>query len=563
MSFLSRIRILPKILGVILLLAAVAGFGAWYSGQQMNAIDSGYSKFLGAEATARTANARLNRGLYQYEMYLYRLIAETSDEEMKKLPAQIDKAAAFAIEQAELIKTRLPGMATRYQQIETEIRRITNLGKPVVELALANKNDEATALLRTTIDPPLQKVMESASGYAVEIEHAMKSGTEKLSESSAGAIMTSYLIIGCGVGIALVIAFLVAQYGIARPITDLTGGMRQLADGKFDVVLAGLGRKDEIGDIAGAVEAFKIKAAEKARAEAEAKAEQDRRAAAQRKLEMTKIADGFEAAVGEIIETVSSASTELEAAAGTLTRTAETTQNLATRVASASEIASTNVQSVASASNEMASSVHEISRQVQESSRIANEAVRQAEKTDTRINELSVAASRIGDVVKLITAIAEQTNLLALNATIEAARAGEAGKGFAVVANEVKALAAQTGKATGEISSQIGAMQAATSDSVTAIKEIGGTIGKIAEIAATIAAAVEEQGAATNEIARNVQQASSGTTEVATNITEVDRGAAETGSASSQVLSSAQSLSSESNRLKLEVGKFLNTIRAA
>jgi len=207
--------------------------------------------------------------------------------------------------------------------------------------------------------------------------------------------------------------------------------------------------------------------------------------------------------------------------------------------------------------------VSEIGRQVQESSDIASQAVKQAQQTDARINELSQAAGRIGDVVKLITAIAEQTNLLALNATIEAARAGEAGRGFAVVASEVKQLASQTAKATEEISAQIASMQTATQESVGAIKEIGGTIGRISEIAGAIAAAVQEQGAATGEIARNVGEAAKGTAEVASNITEVNRGAGETGSASAQVLSSAQSLSAESNHLKAEVEKFLSTVRAA
>jgi methyl-accepting chemotaxis protein len=209
----------------------------------------------------------------------------------------------------------------------------------------------------------------------------------------------------------------------------------------------------------------------------------------------------------------------------------------------------------------MRSSITEIGRQVHGSSPIAADAVRQAERTDARIVELSKAAGRIGDVVKLITAIAEQTNLLALNATIEAARAGEAGKGFAVVAQEVKALAAQTAKATDEIASQIAGMQTATRESVTAIKEIGDTIKKISEISAAIAAAVEEQGAATEEIARNVAFAAKGTSEVAIRIADVSRGAGETGSASMQVLSSARSLSNESDRLKAEVQKFLATIR--
>jgi methyl-accepting chemotaxis protein len=211
----------------------------------------------------------------------------------------------------------------------------------------------------------------------------------------------------------------------------------------------------------------------------------------------------------------------------------------------------------------MSASVTEISRQVHDSSRIAGEAVRQAERTDARINELSLAAGRIGDVVKLITEIAEQTNLLALNATIEAARAGESGRGFAVVASEVKALAAQTAKATDEISVQINGMQAATLDSVEAIKEISTTISRIADIASTIAATVEEQGAATAEIARNVSEAAKGTAEVAEKITQVNRGASATGSASAQVLASARSLSKESGSLKTEVENFLSTVRAA
>jgi methyl-accepting chemotaxis protein len=211
----------------------------------------------------------------------------------------------------------------------------------------------------------------------------------------------------------------------------------------------------------------------------------------------------------------------------------------------------------------LTSSVGEISRQVQESSRVAGDAVEQAQKTNARVAELSKAASRIGDVVELINTIAGQTNLLALNATIEAARAGEAGRGFAVVASEVKVLAEQTAKATDEISQQISGIQAATQESVGAIKEIGDTIGRMSEISSTIAAAVEEQGAATQEISRNIQHAALGTSQVSSNITDVQHGASETGSASSQVHSAARSLSGESNRLKLEVGKFLDTVKAA
>ncbi len=287
------------------------------------------------------------------------------------------------------------------------------------------------------------------------------------------------------------------------------------------------------------------------------------KAEAERKAATITLANNFEAAVGEIIETVTSSSSNLEASAGMLTASAERSEKLTTLVATASKEASANVQSVASATEEMASSINEISRQVQDAARIASSAVEQARHTNDRVGELSKAASRIGDVVDLINNIAGQTNLLALNATIEAARAGEAGRGFAVVASEVKALAEQTARATGEISQQINSIQMATDESVAAIRDIGNTIGKMSEIASTIASAVEEQGAATREISRNVQQASEGTMKVSANILDVQQGAVETETASAQVLSAAQSLANNISRLKRDVGVFLDSVRTA
>ncbi|MBX9648281.1 MAG: methyl-accepting chemotaxis protein [Xanthobacteraceae bacterium] len=405
---------------------------------------------------------------------------------------------------------------------------------------------------------------------AAELMEATTENAQKNSTAGRAEVMTETaqanrinLIMAFVVVISLVVSVAFSFLGIARPMTLLNSALGEMAGGKLDVVIPGAGRGDEIGDLAKTVVVIGENAEQKARDEAETKVKQDQIAAKQRKADMIKLADDFEGAVGEIVETVSSASTELEASAGTLTSTAERAQELTTMVAAASEEASTNVQSVASATEELSSSVNEISRQVQESARMASDAVGQARVTNDRVSELSKAASRIGDVVELINTIAGQTNLLALNATIEAARAGEAGRGFAVVASEVKALAEQTAKATGDISHQISGIQAATQDSVTAIKEISGTIEKLSEISSTIAAAVEEQGAATQEISRNVQQAAHGTQQVSANITDVQRGASETGSASTQVLAAAQSLSGDSNRLKLEVGKFLNSVRAA
>lgn len=385
--------------------------------------------------------------------------------------------------------------------------------------------------------------------------------TQDVQASISRLKLVLWVLLAAGLGLGGTIASFTSR-SIALPIRGMTSAMGKLAGGDTSTVIPGAGRIDELGEMAGAVQVFKENMIEADRLRAE-QAQMEARASAQRKADMHRLAGQFEDAVGDIVKTLSSSSTELEAAARTLSRTAESTQELSSVVSAASEEASTNVQSVASATEEMSSSVTEISRQVQDAARIAAAAVEQAQRTNDRVNKLSQAATRIGDVVELINTIAGQTNLLALNATIEAARAGEAGRGFAVVASEVKALAEQTAKATGEIGHQIGDIQAATQDSVVAIKEISGTIGRISEISSAIASAVEEQGAATQEIARNIQQAAQGTDQVAANITEVKQGAAETGSASTQVLASAQMLSKDSARLHSEVEQFLTTVRAA
>jgi methyl-accepting chemotaxis protein len=377
--------------------------------------------------------------------------------------------------------------------------------------------------------------------------------------ANAGLIMMvmSGLIVLVGIALSWGLA-----RSITRPLVNMVGVLKKLAAHDHSFEIPDTTRRDEIGQMAAAAQVFKDGMIETDRLRTE-RIEADQQASARRRTDMDRLAGDFEAAVGKIIETVSSASHELEGSAGTLAATASRGQELTSIVAGASEEASANVQSVASATEQMSSSIDEISRQVQESADIAREAVDQARKTNDHVGQLASAASRIGDVVELINTIAGQTNLLALNATIEAARAGEAGRGFAVVASEVKALAEQTAKATGEISQQISGIQDATNLSVGAIKAISGTIGRMSEICSTIAAAVEEQGAATREISRNVQQAAHGTKEVSANIVDVQQGASQTGTASSQVLSAAKSLSSENVRLKSEVEKFLNTVRAA
>jgi methyl-accepting chemotaxis protein len=431
--------------------------------------------------------------------------------------------------------------------------------KQVLVLSRKNEDNEARALhakaslAGVKADEALQKDVllnsKGADAAGMRAEEGFDAAIKMVLVSLVLA-----MIVGIGAAILLV-------RDVSAGIKSIVTPMQALGGGDLSAQVPHQGEKTEIGLMANALQVFKdALIAKKASDEAAAL---DADAKIQRGQRVDGITREFESLIGEVVGSLSSASTELETSAGTLTSAAARAQELTTMVAAASEEASTNVQSVASATEEMASSINEIGRQVQESARMANEAVDQARKTNDRVSELSKAAARIGDVVELINTIAGQTNLLALNATIEAARAGDAGRGFAVVASEVKALAEQTAKATGEIGQQISGIQAATQESVGAIKEISGTIEKLSEISSTIAAAVEEQGAATQEISRNVQQAAQGTQQVSSHIVDVQRGAGETGSASSQVLSSAQSLSSESNRLKLEVGKFLNSVRAA
>jgi methyl-accepting chemotaxis protein len=367
---------------------------------------------------------------------------------------------------------------------------------------------------------------------------------------------------------AIVAAFLVLLLTmlivrrVTKPLSSVTSSLTALANGNSDIAIDHHDRADEIGDIARTIAVFKSNLLERQRLRDE-QAVTAAAAAEQRKQELQSFVAKFQSRVGGMIDNVMKSSTDFEHVTRQLTETARLTADLSRQSAGRSETASEHVRSAASASHELSGSIAEITRRVQESNGITAEAVGQAVATDQRITELSEAATRIGDVVKLITSIAEQTNLLALNATIEAARAGDAGRGFAVVAQEVKSLASQTAKATDEIGSHIANMQLATQESVGAIKAIGQTIERISGIANSISAAVERQRAATENIAQSVRAAATGTAEVAENIGNATQGASETGETSTRMLASAQALSGESLRLKDEVEKFLDGVRAA
>jgi methyl-accepting chemotaxis protein len=457
-----------------------------------------------------------------------------------------------------------PGVSKFIGKDMREAKDANGLPFAAIMMDLARKGEGTLryTFLRSNTDPtPLDKVAYTR-GFAPW--HLMIASAEYMSEVDASfwsMVRTASLVIALLMLVSIAIAWAITR-SVVKPLSALKERMASLSTGELDAPVCNTDRSDEIGEMARTVQVFRDAMIETERMRGE-QAGAEQRQMQQRKDEMTRLADQFEREVGEIVNLVSTAAHRLEASSTTLTRTATTVEQVSQRASGASEQASANVHSVAAASEQLASSIGEITRQVESSARIAGEAVDQAQRTDARMSQLSQAAGRIGDVVDLIQSIAGQTNLLALNATIEAARAGDAGRGFAVVASEVKSLAEQTAKATDEISQQITDIQSATQDSVNAIKEIGATIGRISEISAAIASAVEQQGAATQGISDNVQRAAAGTSEVATSIADVQRGVANAGGASSEVLSAAQSLASESNRLKREVANFMDTVRAA
>ncbi|TQV83067.1 methyl-accepting chemotaxis protein [Denitrobaculum tricleocarpae] len=409
-----------------------------------------------------------------------------------------------------------------------------------------------------------ERLLEKANRDLTLLNELAVSLTDENARMVAREFDITLVVLMAGAGVAMifsVIAWFVLSRAIAAPINDMSAFMGRMAEGHYDDPAAYQQRRDEIGQMAKAVEFFRQRLIENRQMEAQAARENEEKASRAKKIE--EMTSAFDQASGELVSSVAEGATELKSVATSMSEVAERTEMMSAGVAAAAEQASTNVETVASATEEINSSLSEIASQVSRASDVAQSAVTAAGETSQVINGLRTQSDSIGDVIKLINEIAEQTNLLALNATIEAARAGEAGKGFAVVASEVKGLATQTAKATEEISAQIDSVRGESENAVNAIDNISSVIRQMDEITSAIATAVEEQSSATQEIARNVAEASRGTSDVTENIVQVKSGAGETGGASRDVLAASDELSQHAERMRETVQGFIAGIKAA
>jgi methyl-accepting chemotaxis protein len=568
MSFLSRFRILPKILMIVVFLSLIAVALSTLAIRSLGSLNDATDAMAQASNGALAA-ARMSVSITSMNSSEFRLTGDPRPETIDAVRAQIAKDNLEFDSRLNDVRQVVEGSD---QDLLQEVEKLASLYRKEIEGTFAAAG-EVTDIDASVEMQRLRHEAEGSQAVAMKLRDAMRLLSDRLDQrkrtladnAAEEYLQTSnQLMIVAGIGIALGLAFgfMLGQFGIARPIRSAVAVLQRLANGDFSSTITGTNRKDEVGDVARAALVFRENGLEKTRLEKEQE-EAKARGEAEKQAAMQDLADGFEKAVGAVVMAVSSAATQLQGSAHSMTAAAEETSVQSLAVASASEEASANVQTVAAAAEELSISVQEIARQVSDSARIATAAVTDADATAEKVQRLSHAASRIGDVVNLISSIASQTNLLALNATIEAARAGEAGKGFAVVAQEVKVLAEQTAKATNEISAQIQEIQASTAESTNAIQNVTNVIRTIHQTTTAIAAAVEQQGAATQEIARNVQQASQGTAEVSSNISGVTRAAEESSTASAQVLNSASDLSEQSEFLRTQLGQFLANVRAA
>lgn len=560
---INNVSVFGKILILMFLLGGVCLGTAWFSSARMSSISHDYDQALLGPARAQVHIARAGRYLvWVSRSLMYRILAQ-GDDAIAQAAKDIEGGRKDFLSQLDSAAARNPTSTQAIEEVRQSFNRVfEDSCARVITLAENGQREEAVILLEQRCAQELRQVMERVTGIVEGAISDVDRLTTRLDEQAVSSARITYGAAFGGLAVSLLLAFWLTRSGITRPLGSLTRVMEAMSAGELRQTVPGQDRRDEIGIIAKATEKFRQGLEETERLRAAA-IQSDQDNAERLRQERHAIADDFQTRMGALAVAFAQSSSEVSEAAQNLAGTAEETSRQAQVVSGAAEEAAMNVQTVAAATEEMAMSVKEITVQVTQASTVANEAEQEAQHAHQEVDQLSTAAERIGEVVNLISEIASQTNLLALNATIEAARAGEAGRSFAVVASEVKALASQTARATDEIGQTVMEIQGATQRTVESIEKIVGTIRAISDVSSSIAAAIQQQDAATGEIARNTNRAAEGTQQVTENIFGVGRAAEMTGAASSQLSTLSGELSSRADDLQHEVGKFVQQLRSA
>ena len=512
------------------------------------------SAFEADDAEAAVYAGRVLRNLLLGRLYVMRFLVDNDEASYQRVLQEFEAlGTAAATLQSSLQNPARRQLATEVEQLVGDYRTAFTEVYAVI--------GERNSIISDELDVIGPRIAGEIEDFKLAIKAEQDTLGPQATESMSNAVTTMLVVAAVALAIGALAAFVIGR-GISRPVVSMTGAMRKIADGDTSVEVPAQSQRDEIGEMAAAVQVFKDNAIriERMRVEQE---ETEQKAEAEKRAAMQSLAGDFEAKVGHVVQGVTTSATELQSTAESMSAISEETSNQSTTVASAAEQATANVENMASAATELGSSIGEISQQVQRQADMAEQAASAAQSSNEQVHSLAERAESIGEVVNLITSIAEQTNLLALNATIEAARAGDAGKGFAVVASEVKSLANQTAKATEQIAEQIKAVQEQTGSTVDSIRLINEKIDAMKEVASAVASAIEEQNAATQEIGRNAQEASVGTRQVSESITNVTQAAGEAGQGSTDVLNAARELARQGEVLSGEVVAFIAQVRAA
>ncbi|GAB3118437.1 methyl-accepting chemotaxis protein [Novispirillum itersonii] len=557
---LGTLGINTKMTAVLLCMALTALIAAAYSGHKQLALDDLYARLLSGDAAAQVRLERANQAVGTLGRLTYMVIAEDRYEELKKLAEAQSRNRETFVQYLKDAVTINPQLETEAADLTARYDALAAIGGRIADAVGLNDLYTAQDVAKREFAPAFAELEKAIAHLVDESARAVVTTSERTTAAAKATVTTILLLVACGSGVLLTVALLVIRRSVTGPLLGLTDTMQSLAAGNLRVSVEGTARKDEIGAIARSVEVFKTNA-ETVRALEQEQQEQARRAEQEKQAALSALADSFEQQIQSVVEALSTSARTMEDRARTMTQAAHQASHQGAQATSAASEASGNVQTMASAAEELTASIQEIVRQVEQASSITGEAVAEAEETGAVVETLSAAVARIDEVISLIDSIASQTNLLALNATIEAARARDNGKGFAVVANEVKTLAGQTAKATGEIARQIVGVRDASGRTLRAMHRIRGVITRIDEVAASIASAVEQQGAATQEIARNAGEAAMGTGAVRTGIADIVEASGTTEALAGEVLSVSGDISRQSETLRHEVDRFIRRVR--